>query len=720
MTLNRQKTLQTYIPIIIPLSVILLFTVLSFSSVYQNLVYTTTDWKWQNWHHSELADTNVVMVAIDNASLAFVEENLQMSWPWPRQFYALILDYFNDAGAASVTFDILFDTAERGRPEFPGGSSDSDFSEALSRSKSAVLAAMIDDRPLSGSSLSSKDLYTFSGRSEMPGKLFRSAAMPITEFRMQGTLTGIANFHTDSDGVCRRLPLLFNMEEGAMPQLAFAAFLLGTEDELQKYQKKTGDLHTRKNRFSLDENGYYPMYWYGPGDAGGVFRYDSFQAVLLSAVKQMQGQTPDIPLREFQAKHIIICASASGLVDLKSTPFTAVNPYPGGEIHATLMSNLLNGHRMNTFSGWLFKALLLLISAALSLSFLKQRLRVSLLLILAALSSIFLLNGYIFYYRHGDFDLLFASLTLIFSSGSSSLYRMVTESLAKRQLRSMFSRYLSDDVISILLQDPERIDLEGSEITGTVLFTDLQNFTSYSEDKTPRQVITVLNRYFGILTGIVLRHGGLLDKYTGDGIMAIFGAPLPKADHARAACEAILDFRQHNVNELIPTEKGEIATRIGVSSGPMVVGNLGSSQRMDYTAVGDTVNLSARLESVNKTYGTTNIVSEYTWEYVRDEYLFRELDYIRVKGKNRPIRIFTLIDRFELCDDAVHRREKAFSEAYKKYREKQWPEAFEAFTVFSRTYPEDTAARAFIQRITMLIDHPTLVDADGVFTFKSK
>ena len=305
-------------------------------------------------------------------------------------------------------------------------------------------------------------------------------------------------------------------------------------------------------------------------------------------------------------------------------------------------------------------------------------------------------------------------------SAASAMYKALTEGLEKKQIKDMFSRYLHEDVINILMENPDTVDLTGTEITGTVLFTDLQEFATFAEDKTPRELINVLNKYFQVITNIVLDQNGMLDKYTGDGVMAVFGAPIEREDHAKAACETILAFRDKEVNELIPSHESNILTRIGISSGPMVIGNLGSDRRMDFTVIGDTVNLSARLEGVNKAYGTTNIMSEYTWEAVKDDYFFRELDFIRVKGKHTPIRVFTLVARPEEMTENMIDIENAFMEAIRIFRMRKWEEANAAFGKVLELNPDDAPARAYVERCSLLKANLDLIDDQGVFTFKTK
>ncbi|MEA1986675.1 MAG: adenylate/guanylate cyclase domain-containing protein, partial [Candidatus Marinimicrobia bacterium] len=420
----------------------------------------------------------------------------------------------------------------------------------------------------------------------------------------------------------------------------------------------------------------------------------------------------------YKDKNVFICASASGLFDLKVTPFTSVAPFPGGEIHATLFDNLINHHFVRTVSFSIIAILTFLLLIFISYIFFKKDLKYSLTIAVFSIIIVVVINFILFAKWSINFDFIFPVVGIILSSATSSMYKMLTEGKAKKQIKTIFSRYLDKGVIDLLMKDPDKIDLAGSEITGTVLFTDLQGFTTYSEDKDPKDVIKTLNKYFHIITTIVLKNGGLLDKYTGDGIMAIFGAPIENEAHAKNACEVILAFREQNVNELIPS-KASIQTRIGISSGDMVVGNLGSEQRMDYTAIGDTVNLSARLEGVCKNYGITNMLSESTWKYVKDDYYFREIDLIRVKGKNLPIKIYTLVDRIENMTKDKIEIENRFKSALSVYQSRDWNKSIKAFEKVLEIV-DDEPAKAFINRCKFLKKTPELVDEQGVFTFKTK
>jgi adenylate cyclase len=253
------------------------------------------------------------------------------------------------------------------------------------------------------------------------------------------------------------------------------------------------------------------------------------------------------------------------------------------------------------------------------------------------------------------------------------------------------------------------------------MFSDLQNFTGIAELFTPPEIVGFLNQYFTKVEQIIFKNDGMLDKYTGDGIMAIFGAPIPTNEHARMACNAVLDFKNLSTftievkNRTIP-----LITRLGINSGNFVVGNIGSASRMDYTAIGDTVNLAARLEGVNKIYGTQNIISETTYSLVKENFICRELDLIRVKGREEPLAIYNIIGIINDLSSELEKMLKLHNEALQQYRERKFKTAELAFLELNRQFPDDSVAKVFAKRCVQLINEPQLIDEDGVFNITVK
>lgn len=720
--MSKIKSSPLLVASVIGMVVVLVVYLFSLTDLYKRVAGSAQDFRWHHCARKDLADPDIVMVAIDDASISQFSEKFNFSWPWPRQFYGILLDYFKQAGARTVVFDMLFSQSEVGRLDIDAAASEQAFADAAASFGRTVLGENLSDLPARNPAGSEHGTLTFEQEETLPAREYRSVEPLIPTLAQSAAAVGVVNFHADDDGVCRRMPLVFKADGAFRPQLSLAAYLVAADDALVRYDQEARELITRKKRFPLDKNGFFPIYWYGKGGPSGqVYRYDSFYNVFISATQVMGGQEPGIPLSEFTDKIVVICATAGGLMDLKATPFSSTDaPYPGGEIHATLLDNLMNDRIIREETGHVVVAITLVLAVLLAHVFISRSLVAALpLSILLGLGAVGL-SFYLFSARMIHVDFIFPVIALFLTSASAAMYKMLNEGQKKRQIRSIFSRYLHEDVINLLMEDPERVDLEGTELVGTVLFTDLQGFTTFAEDKNPQTLIEVLNRYFETVTNIVLDQKGMLDKYTGDGIMAIFGAPIAREGHAKSACEVILAFRDKGVNDLISSEGPKILTRIGISTGPIVVGNLGSTRRMDFTAIGDTVNLSARLEGVNKAYGTLNIMSEFTWEYVKDDYCFRELDFIRVKGKNKPIRVFTLLDRNEAMTPEKLAVEERFRDAIACYRKRRWAEAVTLFEKVLELNPGDPPSLAYIDRCRLLQTNPDLVDEHGVFTFKTK
>jgi len=289
----------------------------------------------------------------------------------------------------------------------------------------------------------------------------------------------------------------------------------------------------------------------------------------------------------------------------------------------------------------------------------------------------------------------------------------------------MFSRYINEEIILQLEHNPDQIKLGGAEIDATVLYTDIYNFTTISENKTPTELVEELNKYFETLVEIVFNYSGLLDKYTGDGIMALFGAPLYRSDHASLACHAAIAHKQYRnklkqKKNLTMTEQLHLKTRTGINSGKLIAGNIGSERRMDYTAIGDTVNLAARLEGVNKIYETNIIISEFTFEHVKEEFLCRELDSLRVKGRSQPTRIFEIISSFERLEN----KDKPewiilYEEALSWYRKGDWQRAGRIFEELAEDPVNDTASAVLLKRCMYLMEFPP-AKWDGILTLEVK
>jgi adenylate cyclase len=320
-----------------------------------------------------------------------------------------------------------------------------------------------------------------------------------------------------------------------------------------------------------------------------------------------------------------------------------------------------------------------------------------------------------------DGILLAASLGLTFAMSTAFSY--ATEGRQRRQIKQVFSHYMSDLLIQDLLRNPDKLRLGGEKRVLTVFFSDLAGFTTLSEKLTPDEVVTLLNRYLTAMTDIILDSGGLIDKYEGDAIMAFWGAPLPQEDHALRACRAALDnqtrlaeLRQEFMKMGLPP----VHARIGINTGEMIIGNMGSNQRFDFTVIGDSVNLASRLEGVGKEYGTRIIISEDTYRQAADGLEVRELDLIRVKGKEMPVRIYELLAKKGALDERGQKVRDLFAEGLAHYRRQDWSEAISRFQGILALAIEDGPAQTFIKRCQEFMQVPPPAPWDGVYRLTSK
>jgi adenylate cyclase len=426
----------------------------------------------------------------------------------------------------------------------------------------------------------------------------------------------------------------------------------------------------------------------------------------------------------FRGKIVLIGASATGIGDLRSTPFGGIN-YPGVEIHANVIDNILNRHFLvrgaNQIAVDLLVILLFGMPLGLWLALTQPRSMLFGLLLLIPFCAVVW-----FAFLHGWWlNFIIPSGTLIANVGFVAVYRALVEEKEKRKVRGAFQQYLSPEVIRRLLENPELVKPRKTEIS--VMFTDIRGFTTISEKLDAQELAALLNEYLSEMTRIVFRHSGTLDKYIGDAVMAFWGAPFELPGHATDACHAALEMIAR-LKELQSTwraqGKPQIDIGVGLSTGVASVGNMGSNLRYGYTALGDTVNLSARLEGLNKEYGTHILLSEATYLQVQDPFLvFRELDLIRVKGKLQPVTLYELVAaRGTPEGDAagLDERLSLFAHGLACYRERRWQEAQIIFEQAWERWPEDGPARVYANRCREYVLAGPEHDWDGVYVMTHK
>jgi adenylate cyclase len=422
---------------------------------------------------------------------------------------------------------------------------------------------------------------------------------------------------------------------------------------------------------------------------------DRFQRV--SFAQLQADDPPDIALED---KLVLIGATAAGLGETFVTPF---DPYlPGIEWRATVIDNILRQDFMVRRNDTLPLDLGFLVAGGLIIGWLGQRGRLlAPALGLCAVTAIVLAVNLMAFFEFGRWLELFAPLLALFALYAIVvLYKYFIGERQERRIRAAFKHYLSPAVVEQVARDPALLRLGGEQKELTVLFADIRNSTGLGAKLPPEVFVELLNDVLDSMTHVLFAHDGMLDKYTGDGLVAVFGAPLPQPDHALRACRAALamlaELRPVRARwarpDLPPVEVG-----IGINTGPMIIGNMGSKERFAYTVIGDEANLGARLEAANKDFQTHILISEATWQAVKGEIAARELDVVTFRGMARPVRVYEVLGTCPLAEDEA-RRLAAFESGLAAWRRQRWPEAKGWFEQVLALAPEDRPSRIWLER----------------------
>ena len=655
------------------------------------------------------ASPDVVLIAIDQADIDFFKDQ-GVGWPWPRELYAPIIDFCRRGGAKAVICDMLYTESS-----VYGQDDDQKFARSMREAGQVILPFFLSRRPKEPEPGTTEVLHKSSLTITGPPPAFAGGYLsilpPIPPLLSAARGLGNVESSPDSDGTFRRLPLVVPFQDRWLPTLAFAAFQLSRPAGPWEFQ--AGDLVQGSFRAPLDRQGRFLLKFRGPSRSHT--RYSAAN-IIQSEVRLQHGQAPIYLPENLREKWIFVGATAPGLLDLKPSPLAPV--YPGVELHATLLDNLLQGDFFKPVPVWLNWLWTFTLTGGM------------ILLVLFANRLWLVLSGLVLFalVHLGMAGALFAKgwlLATVLPATSLGLafvltaaFSYATEGRQKLAIRTMFSRYLSEEVIRHMMQHPEKVRLGGERRRLTLFFSDLAGFTTLSEGLQPEVVVQLLNEYLSAMTEIILAELGTVDKYEGDAIMAFWGAPLPLADQAVRACRAALrqqaalhDLNRHFQGKGWP----ELQCRIGLHTGEAVVGNLGSRKRFDYTVIGDTVNLASRLEGLNKFYGTAILASETTVQECQGVIEFLELDRVAVKGRETPVGVYqALALKGELTSSQEKARE-AFTEGLAFYRQARFDQAALAFEKALEHWPEYAPGQEFHRRCQAWLAEPPPVEWDAVF-----
>jgi len=684
----------------------------------------------------------VTIVDIDEDSLSEIGQ-----WPWPRTVVARLVENLMQMGAVLVAFDVVFPEADRMNPKaiadavvglddetreklrrLPGN--DALFAGAIKRGRVVLgQAGYWEDRETDPSPPAPKSI-AFKGPKPLgfvPG--FRSLVRNVPIIEKSAIGHGIFSLASEPDGVVRRIPTLFSYQGELYPSLPIEMLRVA-------FQRTT--LLVETNEAGVAAIGVASKRAFPPNglrivtdNRGRVWPYFSRhdRAKYVSAHQVLAGTVDPSLIR---GKLTIIGTSAVGLLDLRSTPTEEI--MPGVEVHAQLIEALLSGEiltRPNYIN-----------SAEMALILVGGLLIIWLVPVIGARWTV-LLFALVTGVSLGTSWYLFAEHRILFDAGFAVasmlvLYVLLTyagyarEEAGRRQVRNAFSHYLSPAMVEKLAENPSQLSLGGEKRDMTMLFCDVRGFTTISEQFDAEGLTRLINKLLTPLTDIILRGQGTVDKYMGDCIMAFWNAPLDDADHARHACLAALAMNAEMVplNERLAAEASAegrphlpLKIGIGINSGEVVVGNMGSDQRFDYSVLGDQVNLASRLEGQCKTYGVDIVIGENTRQKTPD-LAFLELDLIRVKGKTAAVRIHSL-----LGDETVRQSETftalsgRHADMLAAYRAQRWAAARNAIALcrdLCSGYDLGGVYALYEERINIYAANPPGLAWDGVFTATSK
>ncbi|HLP98484.1 MAG TPA: adenylate/guanylate cyclase domain-containing protein [Sideroxyarcus sp.] len=695
----------------------------------------------------ESGDDRIVILDIDEKSLK--EDG---RWPWSRDKMAVLMDQlFERYGVAVVGFDVVFaekDNSsglkvlqELGRGQFkdvaqfqsvlarirPHLEYDQLFADKMKQRNVVLGYYFSNSEPGADSSASGKlpepvfPPGTFGGR---PASFLKwdSFGANLPELQRSAVSAGHFNPVVDFDGVVRRVPMIVEYDGAYYESLSLAVVraVLGMPRLSPGYAAEQDASYAGLEWLTLEtvqgdlivpvDAEVSALVSYRGGR--GTFRY-------ISAADVLHGR---VPAGELKNKIILVGTSAPGLMDMRTTPVGEV--YPGVEVHASMISGILNQDIKHSPSYVLGANVLLVLVVGVVLAVLLPLLNpfFGTLLSLGMLSLALAVNTSLWAYADIAMPLAAGLIMVLTLFALNMTYGYFTTERTKRQITGLFGQYVPSEVVNELSKNPEQVSMEGDSREMTILFSDVRGFTTISEGLEPKELSELMNEFLTPLSRVIYGHRGTIDKYMGDCIMAFWGAPLPDARHAYQAVLSGLEM-QRTLAALQPHFKArgwpEIHIGVGINTGRVSVGNMGSEVRVAYTVMGDAVNLASRLEGITKEYGAGVVVGEGT-KAAAPEFVYRELDLVRVKGKDKPVAIFEPIGLAGEVGQPVLDEIESFRQVLVMYRKQEWDKAGQQLAGLLKGAPGAKLYEVYAERVAYYRSNPPGENWDGVFVFKTK
>jgi adenylate cyclase len=689
--------------LIIAFCAITFFGIAAYFNIFELWQLKLSDFLYQDRAISE----NIVIVGVDDFTLS--NEGLGHFENWDRSVFAQALNNINKYSPKAVAFDFFFKSPRTLKEDLM-------LHDEFEKTANSVV--IFNDDPI--------------GFDDELNSFFASSIKPLDLIVPKNTVVSMVNSIPDVDNVMRGIiPAIWDINEKiyhenlgiSLARIFFNLDKSASDARISTTNYSFGDKSKREITIPLEKGQILVNYALKPGEKS--YKYVSFFDVFRNDFAA-HGNSPE---KIFSDKIVIVGPTADYFKDNVTIPKSSRYMIPGVEIHASVLQMIMEGNflRYAKINEKIIAIVLFGLLAAYFFMFKKIRWAV---LFLAAGSLGYSALAPWFFSRGVIIDLVHPYLVLIVMFVTIFIYRYFTEFKERMALKSAFSKYVSASVVEQIANSPESVKLGGEKREISIIFTDIAGFTSISEKLAPESLVAFLNEYLDAMTRIILDEGGTLDKFEGDAIMAFFGAPLTQADHAVRACNVALKMREAmsflndkwKNDEPLPNgeKKPQIDFRCGINTGEAIVGNVGSDLRFDYTALGDCVNLSSRLEGANKKYSTRIMMSETTFNMVKNEFVARELDLIIVVGKRAPVRVFELLGPMDSLNQSATILLNLYNEGLRLYHSRDFTAAQNKFEDILKSFPLDGPSKVYRQRCEILKDFPPAKDWDGVYEMATK
>ncbi len=752
-------------------------------SILERGEFWTYDSRARRAAHAERADPNIVLIDVAEEDIRDVERHIKVPFPWPRSMYAYIARHVAAGQPRAIIFDWLFqgrgvggtddaaefaaameengrtvigiyvsnrepdpprpavgatlrrfDTPEaafeaglkllaydarvfaRGNEVLIGGDDETEFAELWSNlaatdelkalfPRSRPAATPLFEGELTDAALARR-LPAIETTLAFPQR--RTIDLPLPQLAVAAARLGDVVQSPEADGILRRYNLVTAHDGRVYPSLALAGFLVANP-------AATPPLDSFAIRFHGGDRSY---------------KHHSAYQVLRSFQQVAEKQAPQVPSSAFKDKYVIVSATAHALADMRATPVDKT--HLGAAITAAALDNLLHGDAVIRVAPAVDAALAfgLAILLAVGMVLIGSSIPHTVAALLAtSVATAAALGGYLVAaaYLFDARGLWIAAATpvagAVLATFSALLVASAMERNDKRFVEKALNRYTSKALTAQLMKHPEYLALGGARREISVYFSDIAGFTTISEGLSPERLVELLNEYLTAMTDIVDKYGGYVDKYIGDAVMAFWGGLVPDNEHARKAVLAAVEMRNECARRAPDWRQrfgADIMARAGVNSGQSVVGNMGSQNKFNYTAMGDMVNIASRLEGANKPYGTVIMISESTYTQVQDLVDCRELDFMTVKGKNKPITVYEVLEQKGKTDPVTLRAVTRFGEGLVLYRTRRFSEARAVFADAVSIRPDDEPSKMYMARCEHFMNEPPAEDWDGVWHMKEK